>query len=476
MFFTLPQRSRWLLLLVASYVFYMFWMPSYALLLFLSTSTVYLTALLMAGIHEKKKRKKYLWISVLVNLGLLFFFKYFNLFSDSVIGLFSILGLHLNSPTLSILLPVGISFYTFQALGYSFEVYHGRQKAEAHFGHFALFVSFFPQLVAGPIERSKNLLPQIKSLDAQFEYNRVSSGLKLILWGFFKKVVVADNLGILVNEIYDHPDLYGGLSFAIASILFGFQIYCDFAGYSDIAIGTARIMGVRLMLNFRTPFFSTSVSDFWKRWHISLSTWLRDYLFLPLAWTFSKKLKKDKYGLLKSNSIIYISAILLTFALTGLWHGAQWTFVLWGLIHALYLLLEFFTKKHRKKLLSFFGISKKSYGIKFLSILFTFSLVSFAWIFFRAGSVSEAFHIVSKIFSHWEYNIYPLLDKGFYVLGGLFSLLLLFIVELFMKNKPFEELFLNRPRFIRWSFYYLLLTLIIFMGYFGDVEFIYFQF
>lgn len=454
----------------------MFWMPSYAILLVFSTLIVYLSGLQMAATIIRQKRKAYLWISVGANLGLLFFFKYFNFFSDSFQGLSSALGLAINSPNLTVLLPVGISFYTFQAIGYSIEVYHGRQKAETHFGRFALFISFFPQLVAGPVERSKNLIPQLNKLDAKFDYSRVSSGLKLILWGFFKKVVVADNIGMLVNEIYDKPELYGGFQFVIASILFGFQVYCDFSAYSDIAIGTARIMGVKLMLNFRTPFFSKSVGEFWKRWHISLSSWLQDYLFLPLAWRFSRKLKNEKYGPFNSNSIIYVSAILITFALTGLWHGASWTFVVWGLLHALYLFVDFFTKKMRKKFFSFLHIRKRSPGFQALSMLFTFSLISFSWIFFRAETISDAFGIVDKVFSPWVNYTYPVLDKGFYVLGGLFSLALLILVEVLLKNREFEALLANRHRIFRWLFYYLLLALILFIGYFGDVEFIYFQF
>lgn len=464
------------MLLVASYVFYMFWKPSYAILLLISTITVYYSALLMSKTAEKTKRKKYIWISIFVNLGILFFFKYFNFFADSLVGFTSLFGANFQSPSLKILLPVGISFYTFQAIGYSIDVYRGNQQAERHFGRFALFISFFPQLVAGPIERSKKLLPQLNKLDATFDYPRISAGLKLILWGFFKKVVIADNLGIFVNEIYNQPELYGGFQFVLASVLFGFQIYCDFSGYSDIAIGIARIMGVKLMINFKTPFFAKSISEFWNRWHISLSSWLRDYLFLPLAWKFSNRLKQESYGYFKSTSLIYTGAVLITFALTGLWHGANWTFVIWGLLHALYLLFDFYSKKARKKFFKSVGIKKKSKGLRAISLILTFVLVSFAWIFFRANSTSDAFFIIQKLFSAWDNYSIPELDKIFYVIGGVVALVLMIIIEIVLKNKQIESLFENHPRIIRWSFYYLLIAFIFVVGYFGDVAFIYFQF
>jgi alginate O-acetyltransferase complex protein AlgI len=442
----------------------------------LSTASVFFAALLIQKTKSKKKKLLWLWLAVGLNLLILFVFKYLDFFFDSISEILSLAGISFSSPTLNLLLPVGISFYTFQAIGYLIDVFRGTKEIETHFGKFALYVSFFPQLVAGPIERANHLIPQLNNLNADFNYNRVMAGLKLIIWGFFKKVVVADNLGIFVNEIFNQTTEYGGFQFALAAILFGFQVYCDFSAYSDIAIGTARIMGVKLMLNFRLPYLAVSIADFWKRWHISLSTWLRDYLFLTVSWKISRAFKKQSYAHVRADYLIYFFAVLITFFLTGLWHGAKWTFVLWGLFHALLLLLEFFSRKKRRSIRTYLGISKKSLINRIFSVLITFCLLSVSWVFFRANSTQDAFYMLSKIFGHWNSFGLPVLDKGYYVLGGIFSLIIMIIVEVKMGDRSFEQLLMKQSRIFRWGFFYVIIALIFMLGYFGDVEFIYFQF
>lgn len=319
LYYLLPHSKRWIFLLLASYYFYMSWNPAYIVLILISTLVDYFAAIKMSEQDNINKRKIYLFFSLFANLGLLFIFKYFNFFNDSVRLLFQSLGVNYGVPSLSLLLPVGISFYTFQTLSYTIDVYRGVTKPERHFGIFAVYVSFFPQLVAGPIERSERLLPQFRVPVIPNE-NNFSSGMKLMVWGFFKKVVVADNVAIIVNQVYNNVNEYQGLPLIIATFLFAIQIYCDFSGYSDIAIGSARVMGIHLMKNFNTPYFSKSITEFWKRWHISLSTWFRDYVYIPLG---GNRVSKPRH---------YLN-LFLTFLISGLWHGANWTFVIWGALH-----------------------------------------------------------------------------------------------------------------------------------------------
>ena len=319
LYFIIPHKYRWFFLLTASYYFYMNWKPGYALLIFTSTLVTWLCGLMVEKSEIKRNKKVFLILSLLINFGILFVFKYFNFINESVYVLLEKYKIRWTIPNLDILLPVGISFYTFQAVGYTIDVYRGDLKAEKNLGIYALFVSFFPQLVAGPIERAKNLLPQFHEKHFP-DPDRINIGLKQMIWGYFIKIVVADRLALYINAVYNNVNAHNGTTLLIATIFFSFQIYCDFAGYSNIAIGAAKIMGFDLMTNFTRPYFSSNIHEFWQRWHISLSTWFRDYLYIPLG--------GNRVGKFRN----YVN-ILITFVVSGLWHGANWTFVIWGALH-----------------------------------------------------------------------------------------------------------------------------------------------
>jgi D-alanyl-lipoteichoic acid acyltransferase DltB (MBOAT superfamily) len=423
----------------------MSWKAEYIILIMISTLVDYIAGLQIYKSKSIARKKFFLIVSLFTNLGLLFAFKYFNFFSDSVRLILQQFAIPLNPFTLKVLLPVGISFYTFQTLSYTIDVYRGKIKPEKHLGIFAVYVSFFPQLVAGPIERAKNLLPQFFEKH-NFDYKNAVSGARLMLWGFFKKMVIADNLAITVNMIYNNPAGYSGPWLIIATIFFAFQIYCDFSGYSDIAIGAARMMGFRLMQNFRLPYFAKSLNEFWKRWHISLSSWFRDYLYIPLG---GSRVKVARW---------YVN-ILIVFVISGLWHGANWTFVVWGALHGIVLIIE---KVFGKK-------TKDSYLNNFLKLSWTFLIVNIGWIFFRANNLSDAFYILTHIFT----------NTGDILLGGVLvflSLIILFVIATFYLYiiKGWNKL--NKPRIIRWLIYIIAILIIILFGITEDVAFIYFQF
>lgn len=367
-------------LLIASYFFYMNWKPVYAVLILCSTVLTFAGSLLMEKYADNKQRRKtVLIVNLLLNLGILFGFKYFNFINENVFDLLSYLRLRWTVPNLDILLPVGISFYTFQAIGYSIDVYRGTVKAERDFPTYALFVSFFPQLVAGPIERAKNLLPQFHT-EHRFDADDVAEGFRLMVWGFFMKLCVADVLSDYVDAVYNNVAYHNGTSMLLATFFFAFQIYCDFAGYSNIAIGSARIMGFRLMENFRQPYFSTSIKEFWKRWHISLSSWFADYLYIPLGGN------RVKYGR-------HLINLMITFLVSGLWHGANWTFVFWGFLHGSFLIVESILRKCTPpKLRQRIPLSIRT--------LYCFILVCFAWIFFRANTLPDAFSVIHNILAN----------------------------------------------------------------------------
>lgn len=382
-YFLLPGRFRWMLLLGASYYFYMCWKPEYALLLILSTVVDYYTALRMGKAASPRKKKFYLGVSLSSNLGILFLFKYFNFLNASARAVFDHFNIFYNVPMFELLLPVGISFYTFQTLSYSIDVYRGRIEPEKHLGLFALYVTFFPQLVAGPIERSTSLLPQFYR-HHNFDRQRIIAGLQLMLWGFFKKIVIADRLAAYVNQAYNDPGAASGIDLLAATYFFAFQIYCDFSGYSDIAIGAAKVMGFELMENFRRPYLSKSISEFWQRWHISLSTWFKDYLYIPLGGNRVAKWR-------------WCCNLFVVFLVSGLWHGANWTFVIWGALHGTYLMFAILTADFRGKLLQALRLDRFSRAVNASRVLLTFHLVLFAWIFFRANNLAEAFLIITKI-------------------------------------------------------------------------------
>ena len=472
-YFLCPQRYRWALLLTASYLFYAAWRMEYALLLLLSTVVDYIAARLMGQQTERAGRGKYLALSLVVNLGLLFTFKYFNFFNESARGLFGLFNIDYQFAGLDVLLPVGISFYTFQSLSYIFDVYRGALKPETHFGIFALYVSFFPQLVAGPIERATHMLPQFYAHHL-FNEGRVNSGLRLILWGLFKKVVIADRLAVYVNQVYNQPTDYTGWPLLLATYFFAFQIYCDFSGYSDIAVGAARVMGFDLMENFRQPYVAHSVAGFWRRWHISLSTWFRDYIYIPLG------------GNRVSTGRWYMN-LALVFLVSGLWHGARWTFVIWGALHALYVLAEIWLGGVGVWGARRLGRPAHQLLPDWLKIVITFHLVLFSWIFFRANSLGDALLILQRIpqlgttafteaiFAPWQAAGVADVRLAMALAVGLIVILEgIQWYERYIANM--ERTFTNNPGWLRWLAYVAMAIAIANLGAAIETPFIYFQF
>lgn len=456
-YFLLPYKYRWFLLLIASYYFYMCWKVEYIILIFISTVVDYFVAIKMDACPEKKKKRKWLYLSLLVNLGFLFTFKYYNFVSSNINTLVDKVNLFAQLPAFNLLLPVGISFYTFQTLSYSIDVYNGKVKPERHFGLFALYVSFFPQLVAGPIERPSRLLPQFRQ-KFDFDYDRIVDGMKMMAWGFFLKLVIADRVGPAVNEVFGNPENYHGMQVFLAAFLFSFQIFCDFAGYSIIAIGAAKILGYDLMQNFKRPYFSASIREFWKRWHISLSTWFQDYVYIPLG---GNRVVKWRW---------YYN-LFITFLVSGLWHGANWTYVVWGALHGSYLIMEIMAKG------AIGNVTSKIPRV--VKVFFTFILATLAWIFFRADSVGDAFTLLGNLFSSSAIQGKKEFIKGFS--GGDIGLMLFFIfaliayqliVELGRTTEPLR----SKNAAVRWVSYVVLLMVILGFGVFSSSEFIYFQF
>lgn len=466
LYFLIPYRFRWLLLLIASCYFYMSWKAEYIILLATPSLIDYLVARKMGGLETRSERRPYLIISLICNLGLLFAFKYFNFFNHSFAALARNLSIPYQFTDLEVILPVGISFYTFQTMSYTIDVYRGVIKPEKDLGIFAVFVSFFPQLVAGPIERAKTLLPQFYRHN-DFEYNRVVQGLRLMLWGMFKKVVIADTISKVVNETYNNPTYYSGPALTLATVLFAFQIYCDFSGYSDIAIGAARVLGYDLMKNFNRPYSATSIADFWQRWHISLSSWFRDYVYIPLGGNRVTTTRR-------------LLNLFVVFLVSGLWHGANWTFVIWGALHGSFYVLELITKEARSRLRAAVGLDRLPAISTALSVITTFILVCFAWIFFRANSASDAFYIVSHALLGWEsivtttdiYTTLGIKQFQFEIIFGIIAIIFLLVFENFDAT---EGAFFQNTGWLRWPIYYALFTLIVIFG-FGSSQFIYFQF
>jgi len=491
LYFMLPHRFRWGLLLAASCYFYMAFIPQYILILFITITVDYFAGI---GIESAQgNRKRWLLIaSIVANVGMLAFFKYFNFANENISALAGFIGWNYPIENLEIILPIGLSFHIFQSLSYTIEVYRGNQKAERHFGYLALYVMFYPQLVAGPIERPQNVLHQLHE-EHRFEYQRVADGLKWMAWGMFKKVVIADRMALFVNPIYDSPTGHEGPALAFATIAFAIQIYCDFSGYSDIAFGSAQVMGIRLMKNFNHPYFAKSISEFWRRWHISLSTWFRDYVYIPLG--------GNRAGMRRM-----ALNLLITFLVSGLWHGANWTFIIWGALHGAYIVINGLTEPLWTRLRNV-GFAKRFYpALDGISHLTTFGLVCFAWIFFRASSVTDAFYISTHLFSGWSGFISQSvkliqegIQTGFWgVVNGFFAsvntlsdltrseitlsvvaLFILLYIEIRQYRGNFMEQFnLKRP-VIRYVVYSLLITAILVLGtsYTGVAKaFIYFQF
>ncbi|WKZ66120.1 MAG: MBOAT family O-acyltransferase [Flavobacteriales bacterium] len=472
LFFLLPPNRRWVLLLIASYWFYMSWRPEYALLIAFSTLVDYFCSYRMSELPDKRARRPYLWLSMTTNLGLLIFYKYLGFFVASAGSVAQAVGIDWQAPVLDILLPVGISFYTFQTMSYTIDVYQGVVKPERHAGIFAVFVAFFPQLVAGPIERAGSLLPQFRQVQV-FDAARVATGLRLMAWGMFKKVVIADRVAVAVNHVYGSPHDFPGPVLALATVLFAIQIYCDFSGYSDIAIGTARVLGFSLMLNFRQPYHAASISEFWKRWHISLSTWFRDYLYIPLGGNRTVKWR-------------WYYNLFITFLVSGLWHGANWTFVAWGALHGAYLVLAIVFAPLRDRLAAASGLARLPRLSHGLNVAWTILLVLVGWVFFRAADIGDAMHIVQASFTGHAAWLDPAQAKAMVqALGlGATELGIAFAAIVFMEAVHLVQArwgaaaFLARmPAPARWAVYVGLVGAIIYYGaYHGGGQFIYFQF
>ena len=451
-----------LLIVAASYVFYGWWDWRFLGLIIFSTVLDFFIGKSLEKAKLEINRKLLLYTSITVNLGFLGIFKYFDFFVSNFIDAFSLFGVELSAGSLNIILPVGISFYTFQTLSYSIDVYRRKLKHTDDFIAFSAFVCFFPQLVAGPIERATNLLPQFLKA-RKFNYDQAADGMRQILWGLFKKVVVADNCAVFVNAIFDNPDPLSGSTLFMGAVLFAFQIYCDFSGYSDIAIGTSRLFNINLKQNFATPYFSRNIGEFWRRWHISLSTWFRDYLYIPLGGSQGGTWNK-------------IRNVFVIFIVSGLWHGASWNFIVWGGLNALYFLPLMLTKNNRNHLNTVAEGSLFPTYKEFLSIGLTFFLTVIAWVFFRADTLTEAVHYLNLMFSSSFFTVPSFITPKAFMLYTYLLICLFIAVEWVQRDKKFGLSIENLNRPFRWVIYTIVIGVIITFGQFGKSEFIYFQF
>jgi D-alanyl-lipoteichoic acid acyltransferase DltB (MBOAT superfamily) len=447
-----------ILLVVASYFFYAFWDFRFLFLLIFSTLLDYFTGIKMSEAKNQKSKTFWFWLSISINLGLLGIFKYYNFFAESFASASEIIGLNVNPWTLKVILPVGISFYTFHGLSYVIDIYKGRIKAQKNFVDYSVFVSFFPLLVAGPIERATHLLPQIQN-NRTFDYTKAVDGLKQILWGLFKKIVIADQCAEYANQIFNNYADYSGSTLILGAALFAFQIYGDFSGYSDIALGTARLFGIELLRNFAFPYFSRDIAEFWRRWHISLSTWFRDYLYIPLGGS-------------KVGTMMKVRNTFIIFIISGFWHGANWTFIVWGLLNALYIMPSIIFDTNRNNIEI---VAKGKYlpNLKDLfSIGMTFSLTMFAWIFFRSNNIENAINYISEIFSFSTFTIPEVRPKITILLIMIFIL-----IEWLGREQQFaiQNLGCKWKQPMRYLMYYAIIITIFWFG--GkEQQFIYFQF
>ncbi|MEO6718909.1 MAG: MBOAT family O-acyltransferase [Ferruginibacter sp.] len=455
------------LLLVSSYFFYACWDYRFLFLLIFSTFLDYYTGLKIYNAPGKKNRLFWLWLSIIVNLGFLGFFKYYNFFSASFAEALSNVGIRVNPWTLRVILPVGISFYTFHGLSYIIDIYKNRIQPEKNFIIYSVFVSFFPLLVAGPIERATHLLPQIQQ-KRTFEYTKAADGLRQILWGLFKKIVIADSCAQFADTIFNNYPAFNGSTLILGAFFFAIQIYCDFSGYSDIAIGTARLFGIELLRNFAFPYFSRDIAEFWRRWHISLSSWFRDYLYIPLGGS-------------KGGTWMKIRNTLIIFLVSGFWHGANWTFIIWGLLNALYIMPSIIFNTNRNNL-DIVAQGKIFPSLKeLISVVITFCLTTFAWIFFRADSLTAAFRYVKKIFSSSTFKLPNMSafsgDPSVYFV--LLLVMLFMIVEWLGRERQYAIAKIGHwsPVAARWSVYFTLVGVIYYFTFSGRGHlFIYFQF
>lgn len=454
LFYIFPKKIRWGLLLIASCYFYMAFVPAYILILFFIILLDFFVGIFLEKIKTQKKRKLLLVFSLIANIGLLAFYKYFNFINENITDLLGLFDAKNHIHFVSVILPIGLSFHTFQSMGYTIDVYYNKQKAERHIGYYALYVLFFPQMVAGPIERYERLGNQLRQITTKIlEYNNIINGLRLILYGLFIKMVIADNVGMYVNQIFNSPLEYNSLSVVIGLVFYSFQIYADFYGYSLIALGSARLMGINLMDNFKNPYLAKSISEFWERWHISLSTWFRDYLYIPLG---GSKVKLSRWWF----------NIMMVFVISGLWHGASWAFVIWGSIHGLTYLVE-------QGIRSLFKISEKPgfniFGI--LVVIKNFIIVTLIWVFFRGKNMANIGDIFSSLFNNFKTEDKFNVDIKVWVLLGFFV-----IFDSMLFNSRFDKWCVNKPVYVRWAIYSVLIFSIMALSGVENNPFIYFQF
>jgi alginate O-acetyltransferase complex protein AlgI len=465
LFYLTPFRFRWLLLLTASYYFYICLRAEFMVVIIFSTTINYFSAILIAKNKDNKNKKKlFLTLALVINLGLLGLLKYLGFINLLLHDIFGVTP-GPTSPLISLLAPVSISYFTFQSITYIFDTYYDLRKPEKHPGIFALFVAFFPIILSGPIEQSTHLLPQFRDKErARLKSENIEAGIKLIIWGYFLKLVVADRTSIYVDAVFSNVDRHGGITFITAIIFYSFQIYSDFAGYSCIAIGSARLMGFDVLPNFNRPYFSQSISEFWTRWHISLSTWLRNYLFNPISYYFMRRLTRERYlKIIKPELLTYIIAAYITFLICGIWHGANFTFIIWGSIHGIYLIIE--------------RIINRKGGNRVLNILITYILVLFSFIFFRSENVHQALSVIKTILTH-PGKLYIPFDSDvvapvYAVLGISIMLIIEIKREFFNSSFSLSE---NKNEYIRMATYGLLIFLILYLGVFDGSQFMYAKF
>lgn len=466
LYFLTPPRLRWLTLLAASCVFYMAFIPIYIMILFGLILIDYMAGLLIERARGLARRRL-LWVSLVSNIGVLSVFKYYNFWIENIGGIFRLFGSSPPLPMLFIVLPIGLSFHTFQAMAYTIEVYRGHVRAERHLGLFALYIMFYPQLVAGPIERPQNLLAQIRERHErerrEIDPLRVVSGLKLMAWGLFKKVVISDRLAIVVNPVYQSPTMYHGPALMVASFFFAWQIYCDFSGYSDIAVGAAEVMGFRLMTNFRRPYLARSVRDFWRRWHISLSSWFRDYVYVPLG---GRRVEAPRW----------FANLMITFVLSGLWHGAHWRFVVWGALNGLYVVMSIITADLRQRVRHSFGLDRSPRLLNVLQTGGTFVLITITWVFFRASNLGDATFVLRHMLDFQGAGLREMSVSPIQLWIAAALLLALALFERYQASDDPRVALLGAPPWLRWSVYYGLVMIIIGLGVFDRTPFIYFQF
>ncbi len=467
-YFFIPQRLRWTFLLAASVFFYGYWKIEYLLYLFIPTLLVYFISLKISQTPAGRTRKWLLMGGLFSALTILVIFKLTDFVGGTIFSMAGLFVDNLKYNPFKLLLPIGISFYSFKMVRYLMDVYNENATAEKHFGYFALYVSFFPQILAGPIDRAVHFIPELKK-KVNFDVERIISGFRLVVWGVFKKMVIADRLAIFVGEVFADPT-HQGVNLLFGAYFYAIQIYCDFSGYSDIAIGISRMLGFKSMTNFDFPYFAKSMTQFWNKWHISLSTWLRDYLFLPIAYAVMRPIKGPKLYKIKAEAWGYAIGMFITMFLGGLWHGATWNFVIWGMLHGLFLVVGYATKKKRKKWRKKIKLNKMPRLHHVLSMVITFNLVSFAWIFFRAETLDKAV-------TYLKYIQFKFTGQGTaYLLYNLVLVAVFFILEALYKNRLKITWFRRIPALVKVAGFALFICLIIIFAVDSSNEFIYFQF